>query len=270
LVLEPLIRFLTRSCSLYGDSECEAFLVLSKARNALLHSSFRKGTAGSHWNMKKKNMKAKASRHVSAFWVTGALVLCVGIGTGLAEEWKSKDGGTEPGKVILGMRAGFAPVTQQVTRNTSTDVGSLVNFQAMYSLNTWVAIGMMLEWERHSTSQERPDIDLGHQDTVSVLPTVELRPVRIGPIIPYLNMSFGVNVNNFGENSSIRGTTISPSNTFAWRLGWGADYMVTNQLAVNGEMAYKRNDGHATINGGRNNDWNASSFGFLLGVKLFF
>jgi outer membrane protein len=35
-------------------------------------------------------------------------------------------------------------------------------------------------------------------------------------------------------------------------------------------MAYKRNDGHATINGTRINDWNASSFGFLVGVKLFF
>jgi hypothetical protein len=35
-------------------------------------------------------------------------------------------------------------------------------------------------------------------------------------------------------------------------------------------MAYKRNDGHATVNGVRDNDWNASSFGFLFGVKMFF
>ncbi len=178
-------------------------------------------------------MNAKARRHVSAFYVTGALVLCVGIGTGLADEWKFTEGGTAPGKLILGMRAGFAPVTQQVTRNTSTDVGSLVNFQTMYSLNNWAVIGMLLEWERHSMSQVRPDIDLGHQDTVSVLPTVELRPVRLGPIVPYVNMSFGVNVNSFGESSSIRGTTISPSNTFAWRLGWGADYVMGVHTAPN-------------------------------------
>jgi opacity protein-like surface antigen len=80
-------------------------------------------------------------------------------------------------------------------------------------------------------------------------------------------MSFGVNVNSFGEKS---GNQISPSNTFAWRLGWGADYMLTKQFALNTEMAYKRNDGHATVNGSRNNDWNASSFGFLFGAKLFF
>ena len=187
-----------------------------------------------------------------------------------AEGWKMEQGGIEPGKVVLGMRAGFAPLTQSLTANTSTDVGSLVNFQAMYSLNKWLLVGMMLEWERHGVSVERPSIDLGHQDTVSVLPTVEVRPVRFGPVIPYANMSFGVNVNGFGESSAISGTTISPSNTFAWRLGWGADYMLTKQFALNTEMAYKLNDGHATVNGNLNNDWNASSFGFLFGAKLFF
>jgi outer membrane protein len=83
-------------------------------------------------------------------------------------------------------------------------------------------------------------------------------------------MSFGVNVNSFGESSEIGGTTISPSDNFAWRLGWGADYMLTHQFALNTEMAWKLNDGHATINGVRVNDWNASSFGFLFGGKMFF
>ena len=204
----------------------------------------------------------------------GSLLLVVALFFGLvagqagAEEMTMKDGGTEPGKVYLGMRAGFAPLTQQLTPNTSTDVGSLVNFQAMYSLNNWLLIGMMLEWERHSIGVERPEVDLGHQDTISVLPTVEIRPVRFGPVVPYVNMSFGVNVNSFGEDRNI--ARISPSNTFAWRLGWGADWMITKQFALNGEMAYKRNDGHATIGGVQINDWDASSFGFLVGVKLFF
>jgi opacity protein-like surface antigen len=185
----------------------------------------------------------------------------------LAENGKQSFGGIDEGKWVLGMRAGFAPLTQSLTANTSTDVGSLVNFQGMYSLNKWFLVGIMLEWERHAVNQEQPDRDLGHQDTVSVLPTVEVRPVKLGPVIPYANMSFGVNVNSFGENT---GTQISPSNTFAWRLGWGADYMLSKQFALNAEMAYKRNDGHATVNGNLNNDWNASSFGFLFGAKLFF
>ncbi|ALA56744.1 outer membrane beta-barrel protein [Nitrospira moscoviensis] len=187
-----------------------------------------------------------------------------------AEEGRQNFGGIEAGKWVLGMRAGFAPLTQSITDSfrSSTDVGSLVNFQAMYSLNTWLLVGLMLEWERHAVDQERPSADLGHQDTVSVLPTVELRPIKFGPISPYVNMSFGVNVNSFGEDRGVG--RISPSNTFAWRLGWGADYMLTRQFALNAEMAYKRNDGHATINGLRVDDWNASSFGFLVGAKLFF
>jgi outer membrane protein len=202
--------------------------------------------------------------------LVAALLVGLGASQVRAEEPAMKDGGTEPGKVYLGMRAGFAPLTQQLTPGTSTDVGSLVNFQAMYSLNNWLLIGMMLEWERHSVGTEG-GASIGHQDTVSVLPTVELRPVRFGPITPYVNMSFGVNVNSFGEDRGIN--RISPSNTFAWRLGWGADWMITKQFALNGEMAYKRNDGHADVagpGGGRNPDWNASSFGFLFGVKLFF
>ena len=45
---------------------------------------------------------------------------------------------------------------------------------------------------------------------------------------------------------------------------------LTKQFALNTEMAYKRNDGHATIGGAQVDDWNASSFGFLFGAKLFF
>jgi hypothetical protein len=181
----------------------------------------------------------------------------------LAEEF----GGTEPGKWMLGFRVGFAPLTQQLSDNTATSIGPLVNFQGLYSFNTWLLVGMMLEWERHGVSVERPDVDLGHQDTVSVLPTLEIRPVRLGQVIPYVNMSFGVNVNSFGEDTAIR---ISPSNTFAWRLGWGADYKLNDRFALNAEWAYKRNDGHTTGTDGRNDDWNASSFGFLFGGKMFF
>jgi opacity protein-like surface antigen len=188
--------------------------------------------------------------------------------TPLQASWGEEFGGTEPGKWVLGSRVGFSPLTQQLSDNTSTSIGPLVNFQGLYSINRWFLVGLMVEWERHGVSLERPDVDLGHQDTVSVLPTVEIRPVRFGQVIPYVNMSFGVNINSFGEDTTLR---ISPSNTFAWRLGWGADYRLNQQFALNIEWAYKRNDGHATVYDVlRNDDWNASSFVFLFGGKIYF
>ena len=204
-------------------------------------------------------------------WLLAFLALCL-VGPTVstvasAEDGKAQVGGIEAGKWVLGFRAGFAPLTQQLSENTSTSIGPLVNFQGLYSFNTWFLAGLMVEWERHGVSVERPDVDLGHQDTVSVLPTIELRPVKLGQISPYVNMSFGVNVNGFGED---RSAVISPSNTFAWRLGWGVDYRLNERFALNTEWAYKRNDGHVTVNGVRDDDWNASSFGFLFGAKTFF
>ena len=200
--------------------------------------------------------------------VVGLILAISSIGTPISSPAQTESfGGTEPGRWVAGFRVGFTPLTQQLSDGTSTSIGPLVNFQGLYSINNWLLAGMMLEWERHGVSVEGPDIDLGHQDTVSVLPTVEIRPVKLGQIIPYANMSFGVNINSFGEDTALR---ISPSNTFAWRLGWGADYMLNDQFALNVEWAYKRNDGHVTTNGIRDNDWNASSFGFLFGGKMFF
>lgn len=212
-------------------------------------------------------MQIVRPRHVVILVLVSLIAALGPLAVAQAVEWKWTPGGTQQGKWLFGFRAGFAPLTQELRSNVSTDVGSLVNLQGMYSLNRWLAAGLTLEWERHAVGQETPAVDLGHIDTVSLLPTVELRPGRLGPIVPYASMGFGVNVNSFSESSA---TGISPSNNFAWRLAWGADYFLTSVLALNAEMAYKRNDGHVTINGVQSGDWNASSFGFLFGVRALF
>ncbi len=210
-----------------------------------------------------------ASRRVMPVFIS-LMAYLIPAGPAQAEDWKWTSGGTEQGQWIFGFRAGFAPLTQSLTTNSSTDVGSLVNVQGLYGLTKWLSLGLVVEWERHAVDQDRPHIDLGHQDTVSLLPTVEARPGRLGPIAPYVSMGFGVHVNSFGESSRISSTTISPSNNFAWRLAWGADYFLTSRLALNTEMAYKRNDGNAAINAVQIDDWNASSFGVLFGLRAFF
>ena len=128
--------------------------------------------------------KGSSRRVVSGLALALFASVLMATGPVLAEDGKQDFGGIEAGKWVLGMRAGFAPLTQQLSANTSTDVGSLVNFQAMYSLNKWLLVGMMVEWERHAVDSERPSTSLGHQDTVSVLPTLELRPGNLWSIKP--------------------------------------------------------------------------------------
>src|SRR5438067_13488373 len=76
-----------------------------------------------------------------------------------AEVWKMEQGGIEPRKVVLGMRAGFAPLTQSLNNFTSTAAGSLVTLQGMYSLNKWLLGGRLRERERHGMTDESADTD---------------------------------------------------------------------------------------------------------------
>jgi opacity protein-like surface antigen len=207
-------------------------------------------------------MKLKRTIIVSCLWLGVTPVSGV-----LAETWTP--GGVTAGQWMFGGRVGPTTLTQSLSSNTDTSTGSALNFQGMYALTNSIMVGLMLEWERRAVDQERPRVDLGSQDTVSLLPTVEVRPGHFGPVYPYASMGLGVNVNSFSEDSRL-GTNISPSNNFAFRLAAGGDYFITRNVAMNTELAWKRNDGHAHIGGFRNDSWNASSFNFLLGVRWFY
>ncbi len=195
------------------------------------------------------------------------------VGEAQADNWTP--GGATPGQWMLGGRVGTTTLTQSLSTNIDTATGHALNFQGMYAVTNMVMVGLMLEWERRSVDRERPRLGLGSLDTVSFLPTVEIRPGHWGPVYPYGSASIGVNFNSFSEDGSIGSNRISPSDNFAFRLAAGADYFITKTLALNTEIAWKRNDGHMSISGpgigGLNpNDWNASAFNFLLGVRWFF
>lgn len=191
-----------------------------------------------------------------------------------ADNWTP--GGAVPGQWMFGGRVGPTTLTQSLSSNINTQTGPALNFQSMYALTNMITVGLMLEWERRGVDREVRYLDLGSMDTVSLLPTVELRPGHLGQVFPYASMGIGVNFNSFSENGAIGANRISPSNNFAFRLAAGADYFITKTIALNTELAWKRNDGHAHISGPGGNlglnpsDWNASSFNFLLGVRWFY
>ena len=157
------------------------------------------------------------------------------------------DGMAEEGRITGGFRVGPSFTTQGSGVST---VGPLVNFQGMYGLNKWFRAGMMLEWENHGVD----DPGTGSVNTVTLLPVnLEYRPGHFGNLIPYVTTGIGVNIN-----------THNVSDSFAWRVGGGVDYALTNLLPgapqgmkLNVETAWKRN--HA------NGD--ASTIGLLFGVR---
>lgn len=167
------------------------------------------------------------------------------LGTSKAAEW-IHEGMAEEGRITAGFRVGPNFTTQESGVST---VGPLVNFQGMYGLNRWFRIGMILEWQRHGV-----DVGSGGVNTVSILPVnLEYRPGHFGPFVPYFTTGIGVNVN-----------THDVSDSFAWRVGGGIDYALTNLvttapkgLMLNVETAWKRNHASADF----------STIGLLFGVR---
>ena len=175
---------------------------------------------------------------------------CLGFvapGTSTAADWGwVHEGMAEEGKITAGFRVGPSFTTQSSGLST---IGPALNFQGMYGLNKWFRAGMMLEWERHGI-----DAGSGSVNTITILPVaLEYRPGHFGPLVPYLTTGIGVNIN-----------THNVPNAFAWRVGGGIDYALTNWfpgapkgLMLNMETAWKRN--HPEGDG--------STMGLLFGVR---
>ena len=184
----------------------------------------------------------------------------------------------EPGQrgIVLGLRAGAAIPTSKVLENVGngTSVGPLVNAEALYTLNDWIRVGMMLEWHQHSIDLWGPK--LGTLSVFSILPTVEFRPSRdmrenlgLGSFIPYVSLGTGVNVHSFSNDNQTANNADSFSSTFALRLATGFDYPITSRWAFNTELAWNRDSGTYELNG-READFDASTFNILVGVRAYF
>ncbi len=210
-------------------------------------------------------------------WIVGTLVICAAVGMTAVNPAQAQwvhEGQAVEGKWNMGVRAGFHVQTQDlIGGDSSTSVGPVVNLQAMYGLNKWFRVGLMLDWDRRSIDLENPALDLGTMNTVSLLPTIEFRPGRWHSFVPYLSTGIGVNVNSFSEAAAARNAgfaRVSPSHTFAFRLAGGIDFPITHNLALNTEVAWKRNRGGIEVNGQDQGEFDASSASLLVGLRLAF
>jgi hypothetical protein len=180
------------------------------------------------------------------------------------------------GDFVFGLRAGLVGPTQQILENLSsgTSLGPLVNLEAYYVLREWIRLGMMFEWHQYDISSRNGQ--LGTLSTISLLPTVEFRPTRnmmrgvgFGWLIPYASLGTGVNVHSFSNATGLGNEPVSFPSTFAFRVAAGLDFPITSYLAVNAEVAWKKDSGNFERSGVENN-FNASPLMFLLGLRAHF
>jgi Outer membrane protein beta-barrel domain len=210
-------------------------------------------------------MKKNVGRLVVVL-VLASLFAVVPVRPSAAEEMKGKWG--------YGIRAGLSSLTQDVNSITVGKLGPIVSGNVLYSLSDQAFVGLNVEWEQHSVEFQSGDLNLGKESTLSILPFIEVRMPVPSWVQPYLSLGLGVNINSFSESGDIGPFNFNPENTFALKMGLGADFPVSPALAINGEIGWKYNSGNSDFSaeGGIDLgflDNNMSAVSFLIGFRFY-
>lgn len=139
--------------------------------------------------------------------------------------------------------------------------GPMVSGKLSYAWTDYFSLGLNGEWDTHKYGTKTIGLDCGFDDdhdgqdfgcekgfkigggrlnTFSLMPFVEVRPMKFGDFSPYLNLGAGVNFNSVQWRFVTVGRA---ADTFALKVGGGFDYFLTKHLAFNTEVGYKRNEG---------------------------
>lgn len=172
----------------------------------------------------------------------------------------------------FGIRAGLSSLTQNVDSGTEGKVGPIVGGNVLYAVMDQAFVGLNLEWEQHKVVDGPGHFDYGMENTLSILPFMEVRLPVSSEVYPYLSLGMGVNINSFSESGDIDPTKIIPDNTFALKLGLGTDFPVSPSLAINGEIGWKYNSGNVDFKGGGvglgSGDNNISVVSLMVGFRF--
>lgn len=168
------------------------------------------------------------------------------------------------GKWSMGIRGGISVYTSDDI--DSGDVGPAVSGVLMYGVTEWLDLGLNTEWDTHDT-------DVGDIQTVSLLPTVQLR-TRYQALSPYALLGLGINFNSFDRDNSIKPFNVSVDDSFALKVGVGADYFFTPNFAFNTELGWKYSEPDADLKLGGSKiageEFDASAFSALFGFRYYF
>lgn len=151
------------------------------------------------------------------------------------------------------------PFLDQTSMNLDLKTGPLINGKIGYAVNDIFTLGFSAEWESHKISKTSvqdflsngtPIAELitagGRLHTFSLMPFVEVRPIKFGNLSPYVGLAAGANINRVGSKSSTV-NSFEVGNSPAFKVSAGVDYFFTKSLAFNTEVAWKYNRGSVKI-----------------------
>jgi opacity protein-like surface antigen len=185
------------------------------------------------------------------------------------------------GKWETGLRLGPSFHVEKHSEYTKGGPGVMGNGNVSYGITERVLLGINIEWEKHEIKNWSTGFYYGDETTVSIIPTIEYHFFAESSFYPYVLLGFGINMNSFSGSSDLVAQCaicrMDPKNTFALKGGGGIDYFITHNLAVNGELDLKMNDGTSDLTGnfpgfssGNSMGNSACVLSLILGVRYFY
>ena len=178
------------------------------------------------------------------------------------------------------IRSGASFFTGDVVQGTRGNPGPVANGMVLYTFDPFWNLGIMSEWTRHQVTSS--GLDVGEAKTLSILPFLEFH-YRAGRLSPYINFGAGINFNTFDDDQNVAtlcgvlgvgACDFSPEDTIAARVGVGADFFISDQLAVNIEGAWTRNSGNLSLKiagaTAARRDFDEDSAETLIGFRYYF
>ncbi len=145
------------------------------------------------------------------------------------------------------------PFLDLTSMNLDLKTGPVINAKIGYAVNETFTLGFSAEWDSHkiatTTVQDvlangTPIPELitagGRLHTFSLMPFVEMRPIKFGNLSPYVGLAAGGNINRVGSKTSTV-NSFDVGNSPAIKVSAGIDYFFTKNLALNTEVAWKYN-----------------------------
>ena len=178
------------------------------------------------------------------------------------------------------IRSSASLFTGTLVQDTSRNSGPVINGMILYTFDPNWNLGIRSEWTRHQVPPSGSDV--GKAKTFSILPTLEFH-YRAGRLSPYINFGAGINFNTFDDDQNVAtlcgvlgigACDFSPEDTISARVGVGADFFISDQLAVNMESAWTRNSADLSLKiagaTAATRNFDGDSVEALIGIRYYF